>query len=514
MTNIFDEEAIKEFKRILLTCLENNKSTKALLYLLDLKTGDFVLTAYYGYLHIDKYFEKLEYDTPMLRLIYRKRNAFIINDIAKFPDISEIYAKYAIYNGEIVPIYFKDKIIGFVEERNRAGRTEYNRDCLKSSERVVGEILEIIKSKYDGDEKEGTKKKNEYIQRSYQYFLIKFGSFQRYISDISGFFQNTSYMLGSSIDYDLLALNINLSDKSIVFFYSKKLVSEETKEKLSRQLGDFFPFLGSGDNVSSYYYVEKKENETILGNPETYYTMTISEQPMFSIYFSAIRFSPEYYDGKAQLTLNRHGQILTSYMNKIIREYKFSDTYIGLILNLLEISKSSESFKLHSLNTAKYARAIAERMSDDLDFADEVTVAAILHDIGILLIDPKIFEKKDPLDSNDHQKIKTHTAVCMGFLGKIHLPETVKRMIKYHHERLDGKGYPEGMDGIEIPLGARIIAVAEAFEVMVGKSSYKDPVSKEEALAEIIVQKGKQFDPDVVRVFEKLLMELKGKNKW
>jgi putative nucleotidyltransferase with HDIG domain len=514
MVNGFDENTVKELKRILLTCLETNKSTKALLYLLDLETGDFVLTAYYGYLRIDKVFEKLEFDSPILRLIFRKRSGFLINDVSVYSEITELYKKYAIYNLAVIPIYYKDKIIGFVEERNRAGKAKYDRECLLSTEKVSKEVLEIVKSHYDSDKKKGQKKKNDYIQRSYKYFAVKFGSFQRYINDISSFFQNTSYMLGANIDYDLLALNINLADKSIILFYSHYLVEEATKIKLSNQLGDFFPFLGSGDNISTYYYVEKKELKTVEGLPETYYTLTIAEQPHFSVYFSAIRFSPEYYDGNDQLTLNRHGQVLSFYMSKIIREFKFSDTYIGLILNLLEVSKSSENFKLHSLNTAKYARAIAERMSDDLDFADEVTVAAILHDIGILLIDPKIMDRKDPLDTTDKEKIKAHTAVCMGFLSKIHLPETVKRMIKYHHERMDGKGYPDKLKGNEIPLGSRIIAVAEAFEVMVGKGSYKKSVTPQEALAEIIVQQGKQFDPDVVRVFEKLLIELKGKNKW
>jgi len=504
----FGEETVKEFKRILLSCLENNKSTKALLYLLDLDTGDFVLTAYYGYLHIDKIFEKYEYDSSLLRLISRKRNAFIINKIASFPDIEQLYGKYGIYNASIVPIYFQDKIIGFVEERNRAGKIDYDRNCLKLTEKVSKEMLEIIRAKYNGDEKSSKKKKDEYIKRSYQYFLVKFGSFQRYINDINSFFQNTSYMLGFSLDYDLLVLNINLSDKNIILYYSKHIIENETKDKLAEQLGDFFPFLGSGDNVTPYYFVEKNELESIKGSPETYYTLTITEQPMFSIYFCAIRFSPEYFSGNNQLILNRHGQVLSSYMNKIVREFKFADTYIGLILNLLEISKSSDTFKLHALNTAKYARAIAERMSDDLDFADEVTVAAILHDIGILLIAPDIFEKRDPLDSNDHKKIKAHTAVCMGFLSKIHLPETVKKMIKYHHERMDGKGYPEGLDGNNIPLGSRIIAVAEAFEVMVGKGNYKEVVTPEEALAEIIVQKGKQFDPDIVRIFEKLIIQI------
>ena len=93
----------------------------------------------------------------------------------------------------------------------------------------------------------------------------------------------------------------------------------------------------------------------------------------------------------------------------------------------------------------------------------------------------------------------------MSFLEKIRVPKDIRKMIRFHHERVDGTGYPEGLEGEEIPLGSRIIAVAEAFEVMTGKSGYRKSMSVEDAIQEILSQQDKQFDRKVVETLEKIL---------
>ena len=144
-------------------------------------------------------------------------------------------------------------------------------------------------------------------------------------------------------------------------------------------------------------------------------------------------------------------------------------------------------------------------MSDDIDFVDAVTIAALLHDIGILLIDPDLFEKDSVLSITDFEKIKAHTKVCLRFLEKIRLPNDIRKMIQSHHERMDGTGYPDGLEADEIPLGARIISVAEAFEVMTGKSGYRKSMTTTQAMKEIRDQQGKQFDKKVVAVLTEIL---------
>ena len=184
------------------------------------------------------------------------------------------------------------------------------------------------------------------------------------------------------------------------------------------------------------------------------------------------------------------------------------------ILNLSNINRDRKDhfrdprlFWKHSLETGIGAQLLARTISYPVP--EEGIVAGLLHDIGILLIDPELFEKDSVINITDFEKVKTHTQICMSFLEKIRVPKDIRKMIKFHHERVDGTGYPSGLEGEEIPLGSRIIAVAEAFEVMTGKSGYRKSMSVENAIKEIAAQKDKQFDREIVETLEKILRKKK-----
>ena len=506
MEQAITEAIVKEFKRVLLSCMELNNSTKGLLYLLDMESGDFRLEAYYGYLKRTPQIESYEYAHPLINLIFRKRAAFQVNDPLSYPDLDGYLRDQDIQNAQITPIYHNDRIAAFIEERNRAGQQAYTEDTSANTQRVALEIKQIldrltgIKS---GDSKDSLQ---EELGRSVQYFLIRFASFRRYLPGVVSFFQDAVLMLKPVMRFDVMVLNLNIGEKSIHFIYSVNPLSVESRAIIQDSLAEFFPFLGSGDNISCHFMVERMGEEAANGRPETHYSMSVLEKNGFSSYLSAIRFTPDYFDGEEVAALSRFSKMMSGYVTQVIREYRCVDTYIGLILNLLELSKSSGyNFRIHALNTAKYARSIAEKMSDDIDFVDAVTIAALLHDIGILLIDPDLFEKDSVLSITDFEKIKAHTKVCLRFLEKIRLPNDIRKMIQSHHERMDGTGYPDGLEADEIPLGARIISVAEAFEVMTGKSGYRKSMTTTQAMKEIRDQQGKQFDKKVVAVLTEIL---------
>ncbi len=496
----------KDFKRVLLSCMELNNSTKALLYVQDLNTGDYRLAAYYGYLKETPGMGMYELDHPVIRLLTRKRSPFIVNDISDFPELKGHFNLYRLKNVQITPIYMMDRIVAFIEERNRAGGEGYDEDTLRNAKQVAAEMKTHL-AVFFGKKKRSVSGPKEEMGRSYQYFLVKFASFRRYLPIISRYFQDCAVFLKPSVKFDAIVLNVTINEKSVNFVYSIHPLSEKSKTELSGSLAEFFPFLGSGDNITSHFFVEQMSDRDVFdGKIGTYYTMNVLEKDSFSAYLCAVRFGSDYFEGDEIAVLSRFSRILSSFLSQTIREYRCFDTYIGLILNLLELSKSSGyNFRIHALNTAKYARAIAEFLSDELDLIDAITVAALLHDIGILLIDPELFEKDSVINITDFEKIKTHTQVCMSFLEKIRVPKDIRKMIKFHHERVDGTGYPDGLVGDEIPLGSRIIAVAEAFEVMTGKSGYRKSMAVEDAIKEIIAQQGKQFDRKIVETLELIL---------
>ena len=505
------EGYVKDFKRVLLSCMELNSSTKALLYVQDLKTGDYRLAAYYGYLKETPEMSVYELDHPMIHLLMRKRSPFIVNDVSNFSELEDHFKTYNLRNAQITPIYMMDRIIAFIEERNRAGVQEYDEATIAKAKRVASDMEAHLEAFFGKSKKKPAYGPEEEMGRSYQYFLVKFASFRRYLPIITSHFRDCVGFLKPVVKFDAIVLNVTINEKSTNFVYSVHPLAEESKKNLSDSLADFFPFLGSGDNITSHFFVEKmSSSEVFSGNAETYYTMNLLEKDSFSAYMCAVRFTPDYFEGEEVAALSRFSRMFSTFLAQTIREYRCFDTYIGLILNLLELSKSSGyNFRIHALNTAKYARAIAEAISDDLELVDAITVAALLHDIGILLIDPELFEKDSVINITDFEKVKSHTQVCMSFLEKIRVPKDIRKMIKFHHERVDGTGYPEGLEGEEIPLGSRIIAVAEAFEVMTGKSGYRKSMSVEDAVREIVAQQDKQFDRKVVETLEKVLKRKK-----
>lgn len=159
----------------------------------------------------------------------------------------------------------------------------------------------------------------------------------------------------------------------------------------------------------------------------------------------------------------------------------------------------------HSVGVADVAVAIAEEM----DFADEdlhyLRQAALLHDIGKLALDPRIVDKEGPLTEDDYEEIKKHPLIGGTIVSKEDSFAIVAPTIVHHHEMVDGSGYPDGLSGDTIPIGARILAVADAFDAMKRPSAFRQPLSPYDAASEVIRAKGLQFDPEVVDGFVKVV---------
>lgn len=175
---------------------------------------------------------------------------------------------------------------------------------------------------------------------------------------------------------------------------------------------------------------------------------------------------------------------------------------IWTMVNLLEIK--DEYTAGHSKSVTYYAEKIAEKLNIDYGFKldiEQIQMAAILHDIGKIGISGEILNKPSRLTKEEYEIIKTHPSKGYYALRDIDSLKAERQIIKYHHERYDGLGYPEGLKGDNIPFGARIICVADAFDAMVSDRPYRKGLRVEAAAAELIKNKGIQFDPLIVDVF-------------
>ena len=185
--------------------------------------------------------------------------------------------------------------------------------------------------------------------------------------------------------------------------------------------------------------------------------------------------------------------------NEIIRES--IETFTGFI------DAKDPYTNGHSNRVAAYTRQIAEEMGFHGEELDRIYYTALLHDCGKIGVPDNILGKPGKLTNDEFEIIKSHTVQGGEILQSFKSLKDSDEGAMYHHERYDGKGYPSGIAGEEIPLIARIICVADAFDAMNTNRVYRNRLTKEQIIGEIESNKGKQFDPKIADIMLKLLRE-------
>lgn len=184
------------------------------------------------------------------------------------------------------------------------------------------------------------------------------------------------------------------------------------------------------------------------------------------------------------------------------------EIYIEVITALASAIDARDSYTHgHSHRVTEYAVAIAEAMELGPAEVDIIRNASILHDVGKIGIKEDILKKPGRLTEEERREMEYHPFIGTKILQSVKLLEPVLPLVYHHHEWFDGSGYPDGLKGEDIPLGARIIAVADAFESMTSDRPYRKALPQQEAFAELRFCSGKQFDPEIVKVFMKLAEE-------
>jgi len=158
----------------------------------------------------------------------------------------------------------------------------------------------------------------------------------------------------------------------------------------------------------------------------------------------------------------------------------------------------------HSENVAEYSVAICKKMGLDTEYTEVVRLAALFHDYGKIGIPDSVLKKKGPLTNDEYMIIQSHAKKTRDLLEKITFEGSYQKIPKIagaHHEHMDGSGYPDGLKGTDIPLGARIIAVADYFEALTAKRHYRSPMSIYSAVTQLIFASGDHLDEEIVNIF-------------
>jgi excisionase family DNA binding protein len=166
---------------------------------------------------------------------------------------------------------------------------------------------------------------------------------------------------------------------------------------------------------------------------------------------------------------------------------------------------SDRSFLIHSRAVSEMSYKLSINMGLKEEEALLIKMSGLVHDIGHLGIDRRILLKPGALTAKEYEHVKNHPGIGEKMLDSTKELKPIAVIVAQHHEKMDGTGYPKGLKGDNIQKGARIISITEAYDAMVSVDSYKIPVSKDVAIAELMRQRGSQFDGDAVESFVKSL---------
>jgi putative nucleotidyltransferase with HDIG domain len=210
--------------------------------------------------------------------------------------------------------------------------------------------------------------------------------------------------------------------------------------------------------------------------------------------------------------IQKLGRVLGLHLLETRLHERYHDAFLSVSHRILQSSETRlPSLQPHSLATARLARDLALSLELSTVEVEAVSIAAILHDVGLLMLDPAMLNKPD-LTSDERRKVRNHPELAAVFLKDLRFPFEVIKIIRHHHERWDGLGYPEGLRETSIPVGSRIIGLIEAYEVMTSGKGYRNSKGYRQVLEELHHEAGAQFDPRIVEAFS-ALMTRKGERR-
>lgn len=202
--------------------------------------------------------------------------------------------------------------------------------------------------------------------------------------------------------------------------------------------------------------------------------------------------------------------------DKLICDLK--ELFSGTIKAIMEALDAKDSYTSgRGRRITYYSILIAKQLGLSTIDTGKVELAGMLHDIGMIGVSDEILYKIDALSQEEYDEIKKHITYSVKILEDIKQLKDVVEIIKYHHEKYDGTGYPYGISGEDIPMGSRIIAVADSFDSIISNRIYRNKIELDDALLKIKEASGTQFDPLIVKAFEEcfesVILTIKQENK-
>ncbi len=187
-------------------------------------------------------------------------------------------------------------------------------------------------------------------------------------------------------------------------------------------------------------------------------------------------------------------------LRELLFKSRDKEIYHDIIESLVAALEAKDNYTSgHSERVAFMTSKLSEGIGIKGVELEDIDIAAHLHDIGKIGVPDKVLNKNGKLLPHEWEYIKAHPRIGFDILSKSNKLKDISKIVLYHHERWDGKGYPRGLAGIDIPLGSRVIAVCDSIDAMTSNRPYREAMSFKKCINEIIINSGLMFDPVIVQ---------------
>jgi HD-GYP domain-containing protein (c-di-GMP phosphodiesterase class II) len=265
------------------------------------------------------------------------------------------------------------------------------------------------------------------------------------------------------------------------------------------------PFLVNPNAMVLLGLEEVAEEEK--GASSIYMPLTVRGKNSGILYLSRSERKDPFTPSEVELVSVLSGQAAVAIENAHLYK-KLEQSYLSTIVTLSSVAEGRDQYTdRHMKDIAEYSVKIATKQGLSESYIEDIRKAALLHDLGKVTVPDNILMKKGKLTEEEMAIIKKHPLEGVRMIEFIEPLGTAKEIIKHHHEFFDGSGYPDGLRGDQIPVGARIVAIADAFGAMTTDRPYRKALSVDEAVKELRENAGSQFDPEFVDIFISILQE-------
>jgi len=542
------EAFVRRFSQILYRCFEEIGSGKAALYMRGSEVVPFYLISNYGWPRTSIPPEELSLEDPLVVWAGRQRRSFVVNQSGPVAELAKFSLETEALRFLITPFFDRGEWVGLLIQKDRTrglpydlegdeGRTlvicqeviETMRDARvvrsvsplpMAENRVALEVPVPPSSAMVAADAPAQAMSSELLE-GFQPGTGEDRSFAPVVgasvlpdapADIAlamhrsnrpgvfmpeqrTFFWEAAKLLCNLVPMGAVALWMDEPEEARpILAYSQQPLSPDLKQQVLAHFTYHVPNASEPD-LRILTKVEFLENEPLTGIFQTYLPVVLTAEDDEQDLLLLFRNEDRPFTEEEQTSIQMVCRLVGFHLQEIRLHERYHRAFLSVSHKLLASTEGgAPMLQDHSRATAKLAQDFAVHLELSAVDVEAICIASILHDVGTFLLDPNLLTKTGPTDE-EMGRIRTHPMLASTFLQDFRFPFDVLGIIRHHHERWDGKGYPDGLRGELIPLGSRIINLIEAFEVMSEGSAFRGPRPASEILSELRRGAGGQFDP-------------------